>query len=434
MFLALTFFVKHDIPIIEKIHARQILDSRGLPTIEVEVISGGIIGKAAVPSGASTGEFEALELRDGDQNLFNGKGVKKAIYNVNNNLSSLLIGQDASKQSKIDNMIIESDGTSNKSNYGANATLGVSMACSDLSSKFLKKPLYNYLGDSNVLPIPMINVLNGGMHADKGSDLQEIMLFPHGATNFSESLRMGSEIFHKLKSVLKQKGLGTTVGDEGGFAPELKSNDQAVELLLDSIEKSGYKVGSEISLALDVAASSFYVDGKYNLRVDGNTLDVDGMIKFYENLINQYPIVSIEDGLDENDWKGWSQLNDSLGSKIQIVGDDLTVTNPQKLKRAVEENAINSILIKLNQIGTVSETIESINIAKENGYNFIISHRSGETEDTFIADLAVAMGGAQIKTGSVCRSDRTAKYNRLLKIEEEIGNPNFGKDFDFLLK
>ena len=245
---------------------------------------------------------------------------------------------------------------------------------------------------------------------------------------------MGSEIFHKLKSVLKQKGLGTTVGDEGGFAPELKSNDQAVELLLDSIEKSGYKVGSEISLALDVAASSFYVDGKYNLRVDGNTLDVDGMIKFYENLINQYPIVSIEDGLDENDWKGWSQLNDSLGSKIQIVGDDLTVTNPQKLRRAVKENAINSILIKLNQIGTVSETIESINIAKENGYNFIISHRSGETEDTFIADLAVAMGGAQIKTGSVCRSDRTAKYNRLLKIEEEIGNPNFGKDFDFLLK
>ena len=424
--------MKNKTPVIEKIHARQILDSRGFPTIEVEVVSGNIIGRAAVPSGASTGEFEALELRDKDLNFYNGKGVKKAISNVNNKLSSLLIGQDASNQKKIDNLIIESDGTEKKSNYGANATLGVSMACSVLSSKYFKEPLYYHLGESDTLPIPMINVLNGGMHADKGSDIQEIMLFPHGAKNFSESIRMGSEIFHQLKSILKQKGLGTTVGDEGGFAPELKSNDQAIEILLDSIEKSGYKVGTEISLALDVAASSFYENNKYSLKIDGNVLDVDGMINFYENLVRQYPIISIEDGLDENDWEGWSKLNEALGSKIQVVGDDLTVTNPIKLRKAIEENAINSILIKLNQIGTVSETIECINIAKENGCNFIISHRSGETEDTYIADLAVAMAGGQIKTGSVCRSDRTAKYNRLLRIEEEIKNPHFGKEFNFL--
>jgi enolase len=278
----------------------------------------------------------------------------------------------------------------------------------------------------------MINVLNGGMHADRGSDIQEIMLFPYGTTSFSESIRMGSEIFHELKNELKNLGLSTTVGDEGGFAPRLKSNEHAIELLLGAIEKSNYKAGKDVFLTLDVAASSFYKDGQYNLKIDNKTLDADGMIKFYDNLINQYPIISIEDGLDENDWRGWTRMTDALGKKIQVVGDDLTVTSPEKLQKAVGENAINSILIKLNQIGTVSETIEAINIAKQNNYDFIISHRSGETEDTFIADLAVAMGGGQIKTGSVCRSDRTSKYNQLLRIEESLKNPIFGKDFSFI--
>jgi len=282
------------------------------------------------------------------------------------------------------------------------------------------------------MPVPMINVLNGGMHADRGSDIQEIMLFPCGATSFSESIRMGSEIFHELKNELKNLGLSTTVGDEGGFAPRLKSNEHAIELLLGAIEKSNYKAGKDVFLTLDVAASSFYKDGQYNLKIDNKTLDADGMIKFYDNLIDQYPIISIEDGLDENDWRGWTKMTDVLGEKIQVVGDDLTVTNPKKLQKAVSENAINSILIKLNQIGTVSETIEAINIAKQSNYDFIISHRSGETEDTFIADLAVAMGGGQIKTGSVCRSDRTSKYNQLLRIEESLKNPIFGKDFSFI--
>jgi len=424
---------KNSCPIIEKIHARQILDSRGFPTIEVEVCASGIIGKAAVPSGASTGEFEALELRDLDKTRFHGKEVHTAVNNVINIFQPQLINKKSDNQGEIDSLLMEIDGTPNKSNYGANAMLGISMACAVVSAKFYNQPLYLYLNkDSFRMPVPMINVLNGGMHADRGSDIQEIMLFPCGATSFSESLRMGSEIFHTLKSELKNLGLSTTVGDEGGFAPRLQSNEHAIELLLSAIEKSNYKAGKDVFLALDVAASSFYNSGQYNLKIDNKVLDADGMIKFYDDLITQYPIISIEDGLDENDWNGWTEMNGALGKKIQIVGDDLTVTNPRKLEKAIRDNAINSILIKLNQIGTVSETIQAIDIAKQNNCEFIISHRSGETEDTFIADLAVAMGGGQIKTGSVCRSDRTSKYNELLRIEEGLKNPRFGKSFSFI--
>ena len=420
-------------PTIEKVHARQILDSRGYPTIEVEVCASGIIGKAAVPSGASTGEFEALELRDLDKTRFHGKEVSTAIKNVINIFQPKLLKKRSDNQTEIDALLMEIDGTPNKSNYGANAMLGISMACAVVSAKFYQQPLYIYLNKNSAqMPVPMINVLNGGMHADRGSDIQEIMLFPSGAISFSESLRMGSEIFHTLKSELKNLGLSTTVGDEGGFAPRLKSNEHAIELLLNAIEKSNYKAGSDVFLALDVAASSFYNQGEYHLKIDNKVLNVDGMIKFYDNLVTQYPIVSIEDGLDENDWPGWTKLNSALGKKIQVVGDDLTVTNPKKLEKAIAENSINSILIKLNQIGTVSETVEAINIAKKNNCDFIISHRSGETEDTFIADLAVAMGGGQIKTGSVCRSDRTSKYNQLLRIEESLKNPKFGKSFSFI--
>jgi len=420
-------------PIIEKVHARQILDSRGYPTIEVEVCASGIIGKAAVPSGASTGEFEALELRDLDKTRFHGKEVSTAIQNVINIFQPKLINKRSDDQTAIDALLMEIDGTPNKSNYGANAMLGISMACAVASAKFYQQPLYMHLNkDSIQMPVPMINVLNGGMHADRGSDIQEIMLFPYGATSFSESLRMGSEIFHTLKGELKNLGLSTTVGDEGGFAPKLKSNEHAIELLLNAIEKSNYRAGTDVFLALDVAASSFYNQGKYHLKIDNKVLDVDGMIQFYDNLVTQYPIVSIEDGLDENDWSGWTKMNKALGDKIQVVGDDLTVTNPKKLEKAIAQNSINSILIKLNQIGTVSETIEAINIAKKNNCDFIISHRSGETEDTFIADLAVAMGGGQIKTGSVCRSDRTSKYNQLLRIEESLKNPKFGQSFSFI--
>ena len=420
-------------PIIEKVHAREILDSRGFPTVEVEISAAGHTGISAVPSGASTGEFEALELRDGDKRRYNGKGVLSAVNNVINEFGPSLIGHDASNQSKIDELLIEIDGSSNKSTFGANSSLGISMACAVLSASFYKKPLYSYLNPSScIMPVPMINVLNGGMHADQGSDLQEIMLFPHGAKSFKESLRMGAEVFHSLKKELKKQGLGTTVGDEGGFAPALKSNDQAIELLLNSIEKSGFCAGKEISLALDVAASSFYKDNKYHLKVDGSVLDADGMIKFYEDLVNKYPIVSIEDGLDENDWEGWANMNCALGSNIQIVGDDLTVTNPKKLQKSIDEKSMNSILIKLNQIGTVSETIQSIELAKSHGFNYIISHRSGETEDTFIADLAVAMDGGQIKTGSVCRSDRTAKYNRLLLIESQMSSSVLCNTLNFI--
>jgi len=420
-------------PIIKKIYSRQILDSRGNPTIEVEVDVGHCSGRAAVPSGASTGKFEALELRDNDNKRFHGKEVRKAITNVVDVLQPQLIGKKADQQNTIDQILLETDGTENKSNCGANAILGVSMACAVASSKFYNCPLYHYLNkDSAILPVPMINVLNGGMHADGGSDIQEIMLFPIGASSFSEAIRMGAEIFHELKKELKSNGLATTVGDEGGFAPQLQSNEHAIELLLNAIEKTSYKTGKDVFLALDVAASSLYQDKKYRLTLDNQIVDDEGMIKFYEKLINQYPIISIEDGLDENDWKGWTKLNASLGDRIQIVGDDLTVTNPKKLKKAISENTMNSVLIKLNQIGTVSETIETINIAKNNNYNFIISHRSGETEDTFIADFSVAMGGGQIKTGSVCRTDRTSKYNQLLRIEEKLSPHHFGKKFSFI--
>ncbi len=420
-------------PIIKKIYSRQILDSRGNPTIEVEVDVGHCSGRAAVPSGASTGKFEALELRDNDNKRFHGKEVRKAITNVVDVLQPQLIGKKADQQNIIDQILLETDGTENKSNCGANAILGVSMACAVASSKFYNCPLYHYLNkDSAILPVPMINVLNGGMHADGGSDIQEIMLFPVGASSFSEAIRMGAEIFHELKKELKSNGLATTVGDEGGFAPELQSNEHAIELLLNAIEKTSYKTGKDVFLALDVAASSLYQDKKYHLALDNQIVDDEGMIKFYEKLINQYPIISIEDGLDENDWKGWTKLNASLGGRIQIVGDDLTVTNPKKLNKAISENTMNSILIKLNQIGTVSETVETINIAKNNNYNFIISHRSGETEDTFIADFSVAMGGGQIKTGSVCRTDRTSKYNQLLRIEEKLSPHHFGKKFSFI--
>lgn len=420
-------------PIIKKIYSRQILDSRGNPTIEVEVDVGHCSGRAAVPSGASTGKFEALELRDNDNKRFHGKEVRKAITNVVDVLQPQLIGKKADQQNIIDQILLETDGTENKSNCGANAILGVSMACAVASSKFYNCPLYHYLNkDSAILPVPMINVLNGGMHADGGSDIQEIMLFPVGASSFSEAIRMGAEIFHELKKELKSNGLATTVGDEGGFAPQLQSNEHAIELLLNAIERTSYKTGKDVFLALDVAASSLYQDKKYHLALDNQIVDDEGMIKFYEKLINQYPIISIEDGLDENDWKGWTKLNSSLGGRIQIVGDDLTVTNPKKLNKAISENTMNSILIKLNQIGTVSETVETINIAKNNNYNFIISHRSGETEDTFIADFSVAMGGGQIKTGSVCRTDRTSKYNQLLRIEEKLSPHHFGKKFSFI--
>ncbi len=420
-------------PIIEKIHARQILDSRGFPTIEVEICASGVIGRAAVPSGASTGEFEALELRDMEKNRFHGKEVSIAINNVVNVFQPQLINKRSDNQEEIDALLIEIDGTENKSKYGANAMLGISMACAVVSANFYNQPLYIYLNkDSNTMPIPMINVLNGGMHANRGSDIQEIMLFPCGAVSFSESIRMGSEIFHTLKKELNNLGLSTTVGDEGGFAPSLTSNEHAIELLLDAIEKSGYSSGKDVFLALDVAASSFYKNNQYHLKIDNQRLDTSGMVHFYEKLIKQYPIVSIEDGLDENDWEGWSEMNGLLGEKIQIVGDDLTVTSPKRLQKALDENAINSILIKLNQIGTVSETIQAIDIAKNNGCDFVISHRSGETEDTFISDLSVAMGGGQIKTGSVCRSDRTSKYNQLLRIEESLQSPKFGKTLSFI--
>ncbi len=400
-------------PKIEKLHARQILDSRGNPTVEVEVSLANCRGRAAVPSGASTGQFEALELRDNNKE-FNGKGVHKAINNVLDIIQPALIGQPCDQQENIDKLLLEIDGTENKSRCGANAILGVSMACAVAAAKFHSFPLYYYLNkESSIMPIPMINV-------------------PCGANSFSDAIRMGTEIFHTLKKELNKNGLNTTVGDEGGFAPALKSNEQAIELLLEAINKSGYSAGENVFIALDVAASSFYKEGKYHLSLEKKILDDEQMINFYENLINQYPIVSIEDGLDENDWSGWTKITEALGNSTQIVGDDLTVTNPKKLLQAVEKNAMNSILIKLNQIGTVSETIETINIAKENGYDYIISHRSGETEDTFIADLSVAMGGGQIKTGSVCRTDRTSKYNQLLRIEEKLTSKTFGKNFSFI--
>ena len=410
---------------IKNIKAREILDSRGNPTVEVDVfLENGVFGRAAVPSGASTGEYEAAELRDNDKSRYSGKGVLNAVNNVNNEINKTLIGTDVNDQTKIDNTLINLDGTQNKSRLGANAILGVSLASARAASTVNDIPLYQHLGTTNdfIMPVPMMNILNGGSHANNTVDIQEFMIFPFGASTFSEALRIGTEIFHKLKSELHKKGLNTAVGDEGGFAPNLKSNEEAIEIILKSIEKAGYKPGEEVFLALDVAASELYENGEYNLMSENKAFSSSEMTSYLESLVEKYPIISIEDGLDENDWDGWKKLTKSLGQNVQIVGDDLTVTNITRLQKAIDNKSMNSILIKLNQIGTLSETIQAVELARKVNYGAVISHRSGETEDTFIADLSVAMGMGQIKTGSISRSDRVAKYNQLLRIEEHLGS------------
>jgi enolase len=409
---------------IVEVFGREILDSRGNPTVEVEVIlEDGSYGRAAVPSGASTGEHEAIELRDGDER-FMGKGVLKAVQNVNEVIAPEIEGEDVLELARLDQIMIDLDGTDNKEKLGANAILGVSMAAARAGAAFLEMPLYSYLGGVNArtLPAPMMNILNGGSHADNNVDLQEFMIYPAGAASFSEALQMGVEVFHNLKKVLKGKGLNTAVGDEGGFAPNLRSNEEALEAILEACAKTPYKIGKELFIALDPAASEFYdkKTGLYNLASENKMLSSEEMIDLYESWINKYPIISIEDGLAEDDWDGFISMTKRLGNKIQIVGDDLLVTNPVRLKKAIELKAANAILIKLNQIGSVTETLDTIEMAKNNGFHSVISHRSGETEDTFIADLAVATGVGQIKTGSASRSDRIAKYNQLLRIEEEL--------------
>jgi len=410
------------------VHARQILDSRGNPTVEAEVSLGdGSVGRAAVPSGASTGEHEAVELRDGDQTRYLGKGVLRAVENVNLAIADALQGADATRQHEIDQVMLELDGTSNKGKLGANAILAVSMACARAGAASLKAPLYRYLGgaSASVLPVPMMNILNGGAHADSNVDFQEFMAMPVGAESFSEALRWGAEIFHTLKSVLKKRGYNTAVGDEGGFAPSLKANVEAIELILEAVQQAGFRAGDDVAIALDPAASEFFdkEKGKYVFKKsDKSVKSSQDMIRFWSDWVRQYPIVSIEDGLAEDDWDGWRALTEELGDKIQLVGDDLFVTNTARLSRGIEQGVANSILIKVNQIGTVSETLEAIDLARRNGYTAVISHRSGETEDTFIADLAVATGVGQIKTGSASRTDRVAKYNQLLRIEEELGD------------
>ena len=410
---------------IKNIHAREILDSRGNPTVEVDVIiKNQIIGRAAVPSGASTGEFEAMELRDNDKKRYLGKGVLTAVNNINGEINKALIDIDVTNQAELDQTMIELDGTDNKSRLGANAILGVSMAATRAAAKVTNSPLYEYLSVNKklLMPVPMMNILNGGSHADNTVDIQEFMIFPIGAKTFSEALRMGTEIFHQLKLELSLKGLSTAVGDEGGFAPNLVSNEQALQIILTAIKNAGYIAGEEIFIALDVAASELFNNSLYKLESEGKTYSSDEMINYLKNLVNKYPIVSIEDGLDQSDWAGWKKLNRIIGKNIQIVGDDLTVTNIHRLKRAIDEKSMNSILIKLNQIGTITETIQAVELAKKVGYGVIISHRSGETEDTIIADFSVAMGMGQIKTGSASRSDRVSKYNQLLRIEEKLGD------------
>tara|TARA_B100001179_G_scaffold193522_1_gene151025 strand:- start:2560 stop:3852 length:1293 start_codon:yes stop_codon:yes gene_type:complete len=410
---------------IHKIIAREILDSRGNPTIEVDaLLSNGAFGRAAVPSGASTGEHEAIELRDNDHLRYLGKGVKKAVENVNTIIANAIIGLDAFNQKNIDDAMIALDGTPNKSYLGANSILGVSLAVAKSASNAKNKPLYEYLNKDRIytMPIPMMNIINGGSHADNNIDFQEFMVFPVGANSFSIALQMGTEIFHQLKTVLKGRDLNTAVGDEGGFAPNLKSNEEAIEAILTAVDKAGYKAGKDIYIALDVAASEIFDENKYILKSECKSLSSDQMISYYKNLINKYPIISIEDGLAENDWDGWVSMNEELGSKIQIVGDDLTVTNINRLKKAIDLKAMNAILIKLNQIGSLTETLEAIDLAKKTNFGAIISHRSGETEDTTIADLAVACGVGQIKTGSASRTDRICKYNQLLRIEENLSN------------
>ena len=411
---------------ITDVYAREILDSRGNPTVEVEVtLDSGVVGRAAVPSGASTGEYEAVELRDKDKSRYLGKGVLKAVSNVNDIIAPELEDMNVFDQVGIDQMMIELDGTDNKGNLGANAILGVSMAVAKAAAEELGMPLYRYLGGVNAktLPVPMMNIINGGQHADNNVDIQEFMVMPVGAGSWKEALRMGAEIFHALKAVLSAKGLNTAVGDEGGFAPNLTSNEEALQVIVEAITKAGYKPGEEVRIAMDAAASSFYSKEKamYVLEGEGKELTSAQMVEFYEELCAKYPIVSIEDGLDENDWDGFKLMTEKLGSKIQIVGDDLFVTNTQKLAQGIEKGIANSILIKLNQIGTITETLDAIEMAKLAGYTAIVSHRSGETEDSTIADLAVATNCGQIKTGSASRSDRMAKYNQLLRIEEALG-------------
>jgi len=410
---------------IEMVFAREILDSRGNPTVEVEVgLSDGGWGQAAVPSGASTGKFEALELRDGDLKRYSGKGVLKAVENVNTAIGPAITGMDPFDQPLIDTTMIELDGTPNKENLGANSLLGVSLAVARAASDSLDIPLYRYIGGTNArrLPMPMMNILNGGMHASNNLDLQEFMIVPKGGETFKDALKIGAEVFHSLAKVLSDKGFSTGVGDEGGFAPNLTSNDQGIEMILHGIEKAGYRPGEDVVLALDAAACSFYKDGKYTfIMSDQSERDSMRMIDFYTELVDRYPIFSLEDGLDESDWDGWKVLTQKLGDKIQIVGDDLFVTNPERIARGIKESSANAVLIKLNQIGTLTETLQAIEMAHRIGWKTIISHRSGETEDNFIADLSVATGSGQIKTGSLSRSERICKYNRLLRIEEELG-------------
>lgn len=409
---------------IEDIYARQILDSRGNPTVEVDVkLTNGVKGRAAVPSGASTGIFEALELRDGDKSKYMGKSVQKAVDNVNNIIAPELIGEKASHQKEIDTFMIDMDGTENKSKLGANAILGVSLAVAKAASKAYDMALYRYLGGINALtlPVPMMNIINGGAHADNNIDFQEFMIAPVGAESFSHAIEMGCNVFHTLKSVLKNKGMATSVGDEGGFAPNLQSNAEGIEVILEAIDKAGYNT-DQIKICLDVASSEFYENGKYNLKGEGKSFDNKEMTDFLEEWVKKYPIISIEDGMAEQDWEGWEMLTQRIGSHCQLVGDDLFVTNTRRLADGIKRNVANSILIKVNQIGTLSETLDAISMAHAAGYTTIISHRSGETEDTFIADLAVAVNSGQIKTGSASRSDRMAKYNQLLRIEQKLGS------------
>lgn len=406
---------------IDAIHAREILDSRGNPTVEVEVLlTDGSLGRAAVPSGASTGEFEAVERRDGDKDRYLGKGVLGAIDSVNTLVADSLYGTDATSQREVDQMLLDLDATQNKSSLGANAILGVSMAVANAAAASTDQPLFKYLGGANahMLPVPMMNILNGGAHADTNVDIQEFMVLPIGAASFAEALRWGTEVYHSLKAVLQAKGLGTGLGDEGGFAPELDSNRQALEVIVEAVEKAGYSVGDDIALGLDVASSEFYDNGEYTF--EGSKRDATAMTEYYAQLVDDFPIISIEDPLDEQDWEGWTQLTARLGDTIQLVGDDLYVTNVERLQRGIDEAAGNSVLVKVNQIGTMTETFETIRLAQSNTFACVISHRSGETEDTFIADLAVATNAGQIKTGAPARSDRVAKYNQLLRIEEEL--------------
>lgn len=423
--------------IIAKIHARQILDSRGNPTLEVDVITtNGILGRAAVPSGASTGIHEAVELRDKDEKVYMGKGVLNAANNVTSILNEALNGQSVFDQAALDNYMLTLDGTENKSKLGANAILGVSLAVAKAAAQETGMPLYRYVGGvgATTLPVPMMNILNGGSHADNKIDIQEFMVMPFGAETFSQGLQMGTEIFHTLKAVLKKKGHSTNVGDEGGFAPNLGSNEEAIEVVLEAIEKAGFKPGEDVYIAIDAASSEFYKDGKYNFHSTGESRTSAEMVDFWKAWVKKYPIISIEDGLAEDDWDGWKKLTDAIGKKVQIVGDDLFVTNSARLAQGIEKGIANSILVKVNQIGTLSETIDAVNLATRNSYTSVMSHRSGETEDSTIADLAVALNTGQIKTGSASRSDRIAKYNQLLRIEEELGEIAYypGKNFKFI--